>query len=337
VLTPQETRALFTNLQKLRDEGKTIILITHKLREVMGFAQRVTVMRAGKVTGQVETAQTSPAELATMMVGRKVKLDIEVAPAHPRDTLAIEVQGLSLAGAQAGSRHKLSDVSLVVRRGEIVGIAGVEGNGQSELIEAILYPADPRCRTAGAVKILGRDVTAWPAWKIRDLGVGVVPEDRQRQGLLIERPLLENFLLGRQRARQFSRGGFLRPRRIAAAATVALEQFDVRPRGLWRRAGALSGGNQQKLVLAREFQFEPPALIAAQPTRGVDVGAIEFIHTQIVRARDGGAGILLVSSELDEILNLSDRILVMYEGRVVAEFARGAVSERELGLKMGGT
>jgi simple sugar transport system ATP-binding protein len=337
VLTPQETNALFANLRKLSDQGKTIILITHKLREVMGFTQRITVMRNGKVTGQVETASTSPAELATLMVGRKVTLDIHVPTAQPRDAPAIEVHGLSLAGAQTGSRHKLTDVSFTVRRGEIVGVAGVEGNGQSELIEAILHPADPRCRTAGVVKILGRDVAAWHGSKIRDLSVGFIPEDRQHQGLLVERSLRENFLLGRQRECQFSRAGFLRRRRIAATATRALEQFDVRPRDLWRRARDLSGGNQQKLIIAREFQFEPSALIAAQPTRGVDVGAIEFIHTQIVRARDRGAGLLLISSELDEILTLSDRILVMYEGRIVAEFRRGAVSERELGLKMGGS
>jgi simple sugar transport system ATP-binding protein len=337
VLTPQETNALFGNLQKLRDEGKTIILITHKLREVMGFADRVTVLRTGKVTGQVEISRTSPAELATMMVGRKVALDIQVAPAHPRNEVAIEVAGLTLAGSQGGSRHKLADVSFFVRRGEIVGIAGVEGNGQSELIEAILHPADPRCRTSGVVKFFGQDVTVWHASKIRDLGVGVIPQDRQRQGLLVDRPLAENFLLGQQRHRQFSRAGFLRPARIAATAAHAMEQYDVRPRDLSRRAGALSGGNQQKLIVAREFHLEPGALIAAQPTRGVDVGAIEFIHTQIVGARDRGAGLLLVSSELDEILTLSDRILVMYEGRIVAQFVRGAVTERELGLRMGGS
>jgi simple sugar transport system ATP-binding protein len=337
VLTPQETNALFGNLQKLRDEGKTIILITHKLREVMGVCDRVTVLRAGKVTGQVETSQTTPAELATLMVGRKVALDIDVAPGNPRPEMAIEVIGLTLAGSQAGGRHKLFDVNLCVRRGEIVGIAGVEGNGQTELIEAILHPTDPRCRTGGVVKFLGQDVTGWRASRIRDLGVGVIPQDRQREGLLIDGSLRDNFLLGLERKPQFDQAGFLRSTRIRATAALAMEQFDVRPRELTRRAAELSGGNQQKLIVAREFHFKPAAMIAAQPTRGVDVAAIEFIHTQIVRARDQGTGILLVSSELDEILTLSDRILVMYEGRIVAEFRRGAVTERELGLKMGGT
>jgi simple sugar transport system ATP-binding protein len=255
------------------------------------------------------------------MVGRKVVLSIEVPPAHPQPELALELIGLN-------------GVSFQLKRGEIVGIAGVEGNGQSELLQAILHR---ECRRAGAVKVLGEDVTAWPAAKIRDLGVAVIPEDRQQEGLLLERPVSENFLLGLQRDSAFSRAGFLTPKSLAAAAAHALQEYDVRPRALTIAAGRLSGGNQQKLIVAREFQRKPHLLIAAQPTRGVDVGATEFIHNRIVRARDEGAGVLLVSSELDEILTLSDRILVMYEGRIVAEFRRGEVSERELGLKMGGS
>ena len=321
VLTPQETSVLFQHLKMLRDEGKTVLLITHKLKEVMAFTDHVTVLRDGRVTGEMPTAQTNPNELANLMVGRQVTLSIEVAPARPRPEPALEVTGLN-------------GVSLSVRRGEIVGIAGVEGNGQSELLQAILHR---ECRTAGTVKVLDKDVTSWPAAMIRDLGVAVIPEDRQHEGLLLARPLSENFLLGLQRSAAFSRAGFLRTGSLQQAATVAVEEYDVRPRELTILAGKLSGGNQQKLIVAREFQRQPQLLIAAQPTRGVDVGAIEFIHQRIVRARDGGAGVLLVSFELDEILTLSDRILVMYEGRIVAEFRRGEVSERELGLKMAGS
>jgi simple sugar transport system ATP-binding protein len=217
-----------------------------------------------------------------------------------------------------------------------VGIAGVEGNGQSELVHAILHPREPACRTSGAVSVLGQEVTSWTALRIRDLGVAVIPEDRLQEGLLPERPVSENFLLGLQRSRNFSRAGLLSWPKLAGAATLAVKDYDVRPPDLNLPAGKLSGGNQQKLIVAREFHRQPRLLIAAQPTRGVDVGAIEFIHQRIVRARDEGAGVLLVSSELDEVLSLSDRILVMYEGRIVAEFARGQATERELGLKMGG-
>jgi simple sugar transport system ATP-binding protein len=335
VLTPQETNDLFANLKKLRAEGKTVLLVTHKLKDVMSFTDRVTVFRAGKVTGEVETASTNPQELANLMVGRKVVLSIDVPPAHPRAELAIEVTGLTLAGP-TGSRHRLSDLGFSVRRAEIVGVAGVEGNGQSELLQALLYPRDSQCRSTGTVRYLGKDVTAWAPLRIRDLGVAVIPEDRLQEGLLLDRPVSENFLLGLQRSPAFSRAGLLDLKGLAQKAERAITEYDVRPPNLTLLAGKLSGGNQQKLIVAREFQRQPKVLIAAQPTRGVDVGAIEFIHTRIVRARDEGAGVLLVSSELDEILTLSDRILVMFEGRFVAEFRRGEVTERELGLKMGG-
>lgn len=337
VLTPQETNDLLVNLEKLRAEGKTILLITHKLKEVMRFTDRVTVFRGGKVTCETETSQTNPQELANLMVGRKVALGVEAPPARPSAEPAIRVEDLSLAGATAGGRHKLSMVNFTVKRGEIVGIAGVEGNGQSELLQALLHPRDSRCRTSGAVEFLGEDVTRWESARIRALGVAVIPEDRQHQGLLLERPVRENFLLGLQRSAGFSHTGFLRSRNLNAATTRTLDEYDVRPNDPAIPAGRLSGGNQQKLIVAREFHRRPKVLIAAQPTRGVDVGAIEFIHGRIVQARDGGAGVLLVSFELEEILVLSDRILVMYEGRIAGEFQRGQVSERELGLKMGGS
>jgi general nucleoside transport system ATP-binding protein len=268
-------------------------------------------------------------------VGRKVVLNIEVPPSHPRGEPAIAVEGLCLAD-RAGDFQRLRDVSFVVRRGEIVGVAGVEGNGQSELLQALLHPSESRCRSAGTVRFLGQAVTGWPTSRIRNLGVALIPEDRLSEGLLPERPVSENFLLGWQRTPAFSRAGFLDGRALRAAAARAIKEYDVRPRDLTVPAGKLSGGNQQKLIVAREFQRPPQALIAAQPTRGVDVGAIEFIHRRLLQARDEGAGVLLVSSELDEILTLSDRILVIYEGRIVGEFSRGQVSERELGLKMGG-
>ncbi len=333
VLTPQESTALFENLKKLKAQGNTILLVTHKLQEVLAHTERVTVFRAGLVTGERVTAETNPEELAELMVGRKVVLRLNVPPAASRGDIGLEVVGLHLSGV-AGSRPKLLDVSFKVRRGEIMGIAGVEGNGQTELVQALLHPREATCRSSGRVKVLGQEATTWRADKIRQAGVGLIPEDRLREGLLLERPLLENFLLGR--TREFSRGGFLDWASARQAAGRALADYDVRPPELAAPAGSLSGGNQQKLVVARELQRQPAVLIAAQPTRGVDVGAIEAIHQRIVRARDSGAAVLLISSDLDELLALSDRILVMFEGRTKAEFHRGDVTERELGLEMGG-
>jgi simple sugar transport system ATP-binding protein len=336
VLTPTETNSLFQNLRRLRDQGKTILLITHKLNEVMAFTDRVTVFRDGKVTGARQTSETNPQELADLMVGRKVLLKVDVAKARPLREFAVEVKNLALSSVR-GSRNRLSNVTFSVNRGEIVGIAGVEGNGQTELIQAMLHPRDSDCRSAGIVSFLGRDVTNWAARYIRQLGVAVIPEDRQNEGLLLARPLAENFVLGLHRDREFSRAGILNSQNITRSASGGLQQYDVRPAELAMPAGKLSGGNQQKLIIAREFHRNPKVLIAAQPTRGVDVGAIEFIHQRIVRARDEGAGVLLVSADLEEILILSDRILVMFEGKMVGEFLRGNVDEIALGLKMAGS
>lgn len=336
VLTPQETNALFENLRRLRDQGKTILLITHKLKEVIAFTDRVTVFRGGKVTGEVQTSQTTPQELANLMVGRKVLLKVDVPNAKPLGDAALEVKNLALIG-MGGSRHILSNVSLSVKYGEIVGIAGVEGNGQTELLQAILHPRDKNCRSAGTVRFLGRDVNNWSAREIRQLGVAVIPEDRHNEGLLLGRPVAENFVLGLQRYPEFSRAGILNSGNVAASASRAIKEYDVRPMELAIPASKLSGGNQQKLIVAREFHRNPKILIAAQPTRGVDVGAIEFIHKRIIRARDEGAGVLLISAELDEIFALSDRILVMFEGKVVGEYLRGAVNETKLGLRMAGS
>ncbi len=337
VLTPQETLDLFANLKKLRDEGKTILVITHKLKEVMSHTDRVTVFRAGRVTGEVKTSETSPQDLADRMVGRKVVLTVEAPGAAIRDVgapPALELEKLRLQ--RGGERPRLNDISLRVARGEVVGIAGVEGNGQSELIHAILHPRESDQRTSGAVRVLGRDVTHFSAGEIRLLRIGVIPEDRHHEGLMLGWSLTDNFLLGLQRDRRFENKGWIRGRDLNRATNRALENYDVRPRLPEALASGLSGGNQQKLIIAREFERQPELLIAAQPTRGVDVGAIEFIHKRILEARSQGAGVLLISSELDEILALSDRILVMYEGAIVGEFARGQCDDKELGLRMGG-
>jgi simple sugar transport system ATP-binding protein len=338
VLTPQEITDLFENLRRLRNEGKTILIITHKLREVMSLTDEVTIFRAGKVVGEVKTSETTPQGLAEKMVGRKVSLRVDAPPPPVLRGTALEVRDLTL-GPKPGAKsekNRLSRISFHVAKGEVVGIAGVEGNGQSELLQALLHPADPSCRSSGEIKILGKDVSSFETVEIKDLGVGVIPEDRQREGLLMERPVSENFLLGLQRKAEFRKFGFLSLSSLNRSAQSALEEYDVRPRSLIAIAGRLSGGNQQKLIIAREFARAPKLLIAAQPTRGVDIGAIEFIHKRILKAREDGAGVLLVSSELDEILALSDRILVMYEGKIVASFERGRCDEKVLGLRMGG-
>jgi simple sugar transport system ATP-binding protein len=335
VLTPPEATALFANLKRLRDQGKTILLVTHKLNEIIASTDRVTIFRGGRVTGEMETCRTSAQELANLMVGRSVVLSLTVAPAKPRAEQALEVESLSVAG-KSGGRPRLSAVSFSVRHREILGIAGVDGNGQSELLEAVLNPAERGARSGGTVRVLGLDVTEWSRRKIRSLGVAVIPQDRVREGLLLEEPVEANFALGLQRRTEFSRWGVLNWNRVRRTASRALDQYAVRPRDLSLPAGKLSGGNQQKLVVAREFERQPRLLLAAEPTRGVDIGAIELIHQNIVRARDSGAGVLLISSDLDEVLALSDRILVLYEGRIVAEYKRGQVSYQALGLSMGG-
>lgn len=334
VLTPQETQELFRYLQHLRDDGKTIILITHKLREVLAFTERVMVMRAGRTVAEMATRDTNAQQLADLMVGRKVNLRAIVSRTTVAGEPALQAENLSLR--QSARRGRLDQVNLSVRRGEIVGVAGVEGNGQSELINALQHPRDRRCRTSGRVKILGKEVSDWPARKIRDLGVALIPEDRQHEGLLLSFSLRDNFVLGLHRSREFCQSGFLRWKAIAQAAEKSFARFDVRPGNLDLTARQLSGGNQQKLVAAREFYRQIALLIAAQPTRGVDVGAIEFIHQQIIAARDADAGILLISSDLEEILSLSDRILVLFEGSIVGEFKRGEVNEGDLGLRMAG-
>lgn len=337
VLTPQETSELFKNLRDLRASGKTILIITHKLKEVMELTDRVTVFRQGRVSGEIETQDASPEKLAEMMVGRKVQLQISAEQKKPPGEEIFRSEKLSWTDPESGKK-RLNEVSLKVRSGEIVGIAGVEGNGQTELLHSILRPL-PQIQSGhltGELWVSGQNILNCETREIREKGVGFVPEDRHHEGLLMEAPLTENFLLGRQRSSQFNQRGLLKLKEIEQATQTAIREFDVRPADSQAIVQGLSGGNQQKLIIARELGPKPKFLIAAQPTRGVDIGAIELIHQQIVHARDQGAGVLLVSSELEEVLTLSDRILVFFEGAIVAEFSRAEADECAIGLSMGG-
>ena len=329
VLTPQEAHELFEIIESLRSQGKSIIFISHKLNEVLEIAQRITVLRRGRRVDTVLREGATEEGLARLMVGREVVLEIDKPPATPADALLV-VENLSVYDERG--LHAVREVSFAVRSGEIVGIAGVDGNGQSELIDAI---AGLRAPAAGRVVVAGEDVTAANARRTLDAGVGHIPEDRQRRGLVLEFSLAENLALHDYDKKRFSRFGWLFPSRIVDWARRLLSEFDVRGGGPETRAGALSGGNQQKVVLAREVARSPQVLLAAQPTRGLDVGAIEFVHRRLVAERDAGRAVLLVSLELDEVLSLADRILVMYEGRIVGEYAPG-VSEEELGIAMTG-
>jgi general nucleoside transport system ATP-binding protein len=329
VLTPQEALELFEILRTLVREGMSIIFISHKLGEVLEIADRITVLRRGKAVETVPREGATEEGLARLMVGREVLLRVEKAAAQPAEP-ALRVEDLHVLDDRR--LEAVHGVSLEVRRGEIVGIAGVDGNGQSELIDALSGLRHP---TSGKVWLGDRDVTGASAGQILDLGLGHIPEDRQRRGLVLDFTLAENVALHDFDKRPNSRFGWLFPKRMVRRAQGLLRQFDVRGGGAQTRAAALSGGNQQKVVLAREMGRDPKLLIAAQPTRGLDVGAIEFVHRRLVQARDGGEAVLLVSFELDEILSLSDRILVLYEGRIVAEHGPD-VTEEELGIEMTG-
>jgi simple sugar transport system ATP-binding protein len=334
VLTPAEADHLFRILAGLRDEGKTIILITHKLREIMAITDAVSVMRRGEIVKTLPTAETSPAELAELMVGRRVLLRVDKAPATPGPAL-IEARGLSLTDARGVRR--LRDVSFTVHAGEILGIAGVAGNGQSELLEILagILPA-----TSGEVLLRGEPLDlsrATNGGARRDVGIAHVPEDRHRRGLVMAFPAWENTLLGYQDEARFTGPlGLLRRTAIRDAARADIERFDIRPPSCDLKAANFSGGNQQKIVIAREMDRDPDVLLVGQPTRGVDIGAIEFIHRQIVALRDQGKAIILVSVELDEIQALSDRILVMFDGAVSGTREAAETDERELGLLMAG-
>jgi simple sugar transport system ATP-binding protein len=329
VLTPQEADELFGILKTLQREGMSIIFITHKLREVLEIADRITVLRRGKKIETVPREGATREGLARLMVGREVLLRVEKDAAKPEDPLLV-VENLNVFDERG--LPAVRDVSLEVKSGEIVGIAGVDGNGQSELIDALTG-----LRHVGSGRVLagGTDITNVNAHDHYDAGVGHIPEDRHLRGLVLDFTLAENLALHDIEKQPYSRLGWLRPGRMVAAARRLLQEFDVRGGGPKTRAAALSGGNQQKVVIAREVARDPRILVAAQPTRGLDVGAIEFVHRRLVAERDEGRAVLLISLELDEILSLSDRILVMYEGQIVAEYAPD-VSEEELGVAMTG-
>jgi ABC-type uncharacterized transport system ATPase subunit len=328
VLTPQEAKELFSILRSLTEQGMSIIFISHKLNEVLEIADRITVLRRGKAVGTVQAEGATEPELARMMVGREVVLRVDKTPSTPAETL-LEVTDLHTADDRGV--EKVRGVSFQVRAGEIVGIAGVDGNGQTELVECMTAL---RHWTAGTIAVAGKIVSTHAAPRDAfDSGLGHIPEDRHRRGLVLDFTLAENLVLHDFRDEPNASGGFLHPQRILRRARQLLGQFDVRGGGPNTRAATLSGGNQQKVVLAREIGRDPRVLIAAQPTRGLDVGAIEFVHRRLVEERDRGRAILLVSLELDEILSLSDRILVMYEGRVVGEYGPD-VDEETLGIAM---
>jgi len=327
VLTPQEAAELFEIIKSLQTDGKSIIFISHKLNEVLEIADRITVLRRGKTIETVPREGATEASLARAMVGREVLLRVEKEPAQPTDTL-LEVRDLHVLDDRG--IEKVRGISFDVRAGEIVGIAGVDGNGQTELIDAL---TGLQRIESGTVRIGGRGLTHSTARAALDLGIGHIPEDRQRRGLVLEFSIAENIALHDYAKPPIARFGWLFPSRMVARAKTLISEFDVRGGGPFTRAGGLSGGNQQKVVAAREIARDPSVLIAAQPTRGLDVGAIEYLHRRLVAERDEGRAILLVSLELEEILSLADRILVVYEGEIVGEHA-GEVSEDEIGLEM---
>ncbi|HKY52064.1 MAG TPA: ABC transporter ATP-binding protein [Candidatus Limnocylindria bacterium] len=331
VLTPQETREIFGVLRRLREDGTSIIFISHKLDEVLEIADRITVIRRGKVVGSRVPAETNEEELAELMVGRAVSLRVDRGESRPGGVV-IEVVGLRAADDR---RHEvLRGVDLAVRAGEIVGIAGVGGNGQDELVECIVGLRKP---LAGTISLLGREITRLSVEARRDLGMAFVPADRQRFGLVLPYRLPDNFVLTRYAEVPYAGGlgGFMRQDEpIRADAARLAKEFDVRASSINVSAATLSGGNQQKVVVAREFRHDLKLLVIDQPTRGLDVGSIEFIHKQVIARRSAGVAVLLVSAELDEVLDLSDRILVMYRGRIVGDFAAADAQREKVGMLM---
>jgi simple sugar transport system ATP-binding protein len=327
VLTPQEASELFSIIRSLQADGKSIIFISHKLNEVLEIADRITVLRRGKVIETVPREGATEESLARAMVGREVLLRVDKKPAEPGDVL-LEVEDLHVFDDRG--IEKVRGVSFSVRAGEIVGIAGVDGNGQTELIDAL---TGLQKVSSGTVKVAGRGFHSASARQMLDAGVGHIPEDRQRRGLVLEFSIAENIALHDYAKAPDAKWGWLYPKRLVARAAQLIRDFDVRGGGPLTRAGGLSGGNQQKVVAAREIARDPKILIAAQPTRGLDVGAIEYLHRRLVEERDKGRAVLLISLELEEIFGLSDRILVIYEGEIVGEHT-GEVSEQEIGLEM---
>lgn len=331
VLTPQEIHELISVMKNMAKEGKTIIVITHKLKEIKAVADRCTVIRKGKSIATVDVKDTSEEKMAELMVGRRVSFKVDKKPASPGNVV-FRIENLNVTshrGLQA-----VKNINLSVKAGEILGIAGVEGNGQTELIEAItgLRKAD-----SGKILINGADISKMPVRQRTELGLGHIPEDRHKYGLVLDFPLEDNLILQTYYKEPFSKNGILKREKIHSYAKELIEQFDVRSaEGASTKTRSMSGGNQQKAIIAREVDKSPTVLVVAQPTRGLDVGAIEYIHRRLIEERDKGKTILLFSLELDEILNVSDRIAVMYEGEIVGIVNAIDTNENELGLMMAG-
>ena len=330
VLTPQEVEGLFKIIQSLIDKGKSIIFITHKLKEVMKVADDITVLRLGRIVGSIDPKEASPEILASMMVGRDVNLVVMKQPAKPGEQV-LEVKDLYVRDER--QNLTVNGLSFDVRKGEVLGIAGVQGNGQTELVYALtgLLPID-----GGKIQLLGEAIQHSSPREILERGVAHIPEDRQRHGLILSFPIYDNMMLCTYYQPPFARGVQLQEKTIFSNAEALVKQYDVRTPNIYVNAGGLSGGNQQKVIVAREFSRPLQLIIASQPTRGLDVGSIEYIHSQIIKKRDEGTGVLLVSSELDEILALSDRIAVMYKGMIMDILDANKVNKEYLGLLMAG-
>ena len=333
VLTPQEIDELMETMRGFAAEGKSILFITHKLNEIMAVADRVTVLRKGKYVGTVETKNTNKQELSNMMVGRPVQLQVDKVPAQPGEPV-LEVSGLSMV-SKISKKDAVKDVSFTVRAGEIVCIAGIDGNGQTELVYGL---TGLEKASKGKITLCGKDISGCSIQKRSAAGMSHIPEDRHKHGLVLDYPLEYNMVLQRYWEKGFQKAGFLKQKTIRDYSDQLIEQYDVRSgQGSSTIARSMSGGNQQKAIVAREIDLAPDVLLSVQPTRGLDVGAIEYIHRQLVKTRDEGKAVLLVSLELDEVLNVSDRILVIYEGQIVAEMDAKDATAQELGLYMAGS
>ena len=330
VLTPQEVDELFKIMKSLVASGKSIIFITHKLREVMEFSDRITVIRNGKVVGTTTPQEADQNKLAAMMVGRQIDLTIEKKPAAPQQVV-LEVRNLKVLDAR--KLIAVNGVSFEVRAGEVLGIAGVQGNGQTELVRALTGMQHP---IEGEIRILGKEMTHASPKEFFETGAAHIPEDRQKDGLVLTYPVKDNFILNTFYKPPFAQGIVLQQPQIITNAEELVEKFDIRTPSIFTTLSSLSGGNQQKVTVAREFSRPIKLLIAAQPTRGLDVGSIEYIHNRLIEKRDEGCAVLLVSTELDEILQLSDRIAVMYRGRIVATVNAAEVTKEQIGLYMAG-
>lgn len=329
-LTPQEITELIQIMKRLISEGKSIILITHKLKEIMEVSDRVTIIRKGQGIGTVTTAETNPDQLAEMMVGRQVVFKTEKTAAHPKEAI-LEITGLNVKDNRGVDRVK--DLSLTVRAGEIVGIAGIDGNGQSELIEAI---TGLRKVSSGKIILKGQELTGLKPRKITESGVGHIPQDRHKHGLVLDFPIGHNIALQTYYQAPISKGGIIDYKKIDKLAEKIIKEYDVRTPSAMTEARALSGGNQQKAIIGREIDRDPDLLIAALPTRGLDVGAIEFIHRRLIEQRDKGKAVLLISFELDEVMNVSDTIAVIHDGHIIDTVSPKSTTEQQLGLLMAG-